>query len=82
MKNIHVLPTDKPSRLFIIEGKIFKYHKPQQGDDMKIINVNIYITSDEEIKEGDWFITTDTNEIHKSDWVKFHFDNGKKIRKS
>ena len=56
MKNIHLLPTDKPSRLFLKENtlllnnqytlqKIFTKGKCQ----------NIYITSDEEIKEGDWF---------------------------
>ena len=53
MKNIHVLPTDKPSRLFKDDfGKYFisinidqeqNHFKPQ----------HIYITSDEEIKEGD-----------------------------
>lgn len=58
MKNIHVLPTDKPTRLFITDGKLFNYHKPQQGDGVKIINQNIYITSDEEIKEGDWYLDT------------------------
>jgi hypothetical protein len=56
MKNIHVLPTDKPSSLFIIEGKLYNYHKPQQCDGVDKINVNIYITSDEEIKEGDWIL--------------------------
>lgn len=62
MKNIHVLPTDKPSKLFIIEGKIFKYHKPQQGDGIKIINVNVYINSDEVIRVGDWYINTFVSE--------------------
>ena len=56
MKNIHVLPTDKPSSLFITDGKLFNYHKPQEGDGVKIINQNIYITSNEEIKE-DYVIT-------------------------
>ena len=79
MKNIHVLPTDKPSRLFIIEGKIFKYHKPQQGDDMKIINVNIYITSDEEIKEGDWFLDDNNQISHSYRLSHVKFANPKKI---
>ena len=54
MKNIHLLPTDKPSRLFLKENtlllnnqytlqKIFTKGKCQ----------NIYITSDLEVKEGD-----------------------------
>ena len=54
MKNLHLIPTEKPSRLVIdtIENKLYLQpilHK-------KTINVlpqNIYITSDEEIKEGD-----------------------------
>lgn len=57
MKNIHVIPTDKPSRLFITDNKLFNYHKPQQGDSVKIINQNIYITNSEEIKEGDYYLT-------------------------
>ena len=61
MKNIHILPTDKPSRLFITDGKLFNYHKPQQGDGVKIINVNIYITNSEEIKDGDYGLVV--NEI-------------------
>jgi hypothetical protein len=56
MKNIHILKTDKPTSLFIIEGKLYNYHKPQQCDGVDKINVNIYITSDEEIKEGDWLL--------------------------
>ena len=57
MKNIHVLPTDKPSRLFKDAfGKYFisinidqeqNHFKPQ----------HLYITNDKEIKEGDWVIT-------------------------
>jgi hypothetical protein len=54
MKNIHILPTDKPSRLFIIDGKLYNYHKPQQGDGVNEINQHIYITNSEEIKEGDY----------------------------
>ena len=62
MKNIHVLPTDKPSRLFEIDGHLIinreqliqpKYYR------------NIYITSDEEIKEGDWVLFISTNEVIK-----------------
>lgn len=57
MKNIHVLPTDKPSRLFKhqlneITLNISK-HLLQRN-----YGFNIYITSDEEIKEGDWYLTS------------------------
>lgn len=51
MKNLHVLSTDKPSRLFYNVGGalLFTNYENYNG-------VNIYITNDEEIKEGDWYI--------------------------
>ena len=61
-KNIHILPTDRLSRLAYVGandlclGKDYPnttYCKPQ----------NIHITSDEEIKEGDWFYNPFINEI-------------------
>jgi hypothetical protein len=56
MKEIHLIPTDRPSRLHF-DGKLFLSPNYQ---DSKTINStvegrNIYITSDEEIKEEDWF---------------------------
>jgi len=55
MKNIHVLPTDKPSRVFITkdEGLGFDY-QILGNTELDCQNQNIYITSDEKIKEGDW----------------------------
>jgi len=57
MKNIHVLPTDKPSRLYYNNNdqelqfcEVFRKSTPLKE------NQNIYITSDEEIKEGDWYL--------------------------
>ena len=54
MKNIHVIKSDKPSRLHLIEDtlKITKEYVNSVCD----TEVNIYITNDEPIKEGDWFI--------------------------
>jgi hypothetical protein len=53
MKNIHVLPTDKPSRLIINWEKDLCYKsKPYLMEGTQ----NIYITSDEEIKNGDYVI--------------------------
>ncbi len=54
MKNIHLIPTDKPSRL--VRFFTNKYHLceeilPTQDEE---VYMNIYITSDEEIKGGDW----------------------------
>ena len=56
-KNINILPTDKPSRLHLIEDTltITSDYKNSVCDS----EVNIYITSDEEIKEGDWLIWND-----------------------
>jgi hypothetical protein len=57
MKNIHILPTDKPSRLYFntkAKYYAFSYTVTSQGG--SVSNRHIYITSDEEIKEGDWCI--------------------------
>ena len=69
MKNIHILPTDKPSRLagseYItnvqgIDKRVFKFklwNKFIDNKDLKAVGYiphNIYITNDEEIKEGDY----------------------------
>lgn len=57
MKNVHILPTDKPSRLvqrrITKEVKISSLNNPQLWN-----NINIYITSDEEIKEGDYVVVS------------------------
>jgi len=51
MKNIHILPTDKPSRMVQIKDNLFFTTTTEiPGGVFK----HIYITSDEEIKEGDW----------------------------
>ena len=63
MKNIHVLPTGKPSNL-CINGKNFQ---------------NIYITSDEGIKEGDWVITNNGLLAKVVTELTWHFINSKKI---
>jgi hypothetical protein len=48
MKNVHLIPTDKPSRLFIdIDDNKLKITQPIGGEYM--MNQNIYITSDLEI---------------------------------
>ena len=65
MKNIHLIPTDKPSKLSIIEGKLLlsKFvnweKKPIDWEDGDGINQHIYITNDEEIKAGDCVIIED-----------------------
>jgi hypothetical protein len=55
MKNIHVLPTDKPSRLYFntkAKYYAFSYTVTSQGG--SVSNRHIYITNDEEIKQPCW----------------------------
>jgi hypothetical protein len=66
--NIHVLPTDKPSKLFRFEDTLIKnnliglYDFKEKGYEAH----HIYITSDEEIKDGEYGLSQ-LNEI-----IKFH----------
>ena len=66
MKNLHVLPTDCPSRLrYNIKTRIWElneFHK--YHTDIKSTH-NIYITSDEHIKEGDWCISLCDDESYE-----------------
>jgi hypothetical protein len=59
MKNIHLIPTPKPSRIYLIKSnnklgitsnELFYTKNFGSGTQ----NQHIYITSDEEIKDGDW----------------------------
>jgi hypothetical protein len=59
MKNIHVLPTDKPSRFFITNEDEYGFREHYVPDTMQTIKcMNIHITSNEEIKEGveQWYL--------------------------
>jgi hypothetical protein len=63
MSNIHLIPTDKPSRLKPIrlkQNKITKeYSLVVKGIDLtSYIPINIYITGEESSKEGDWHINS------------------------
>ncbi len=51
MENIHLLPTEKPSRLYK-DGEKLKLNIESYG----VNNQNIYITSDEEIKPNEWYL--------------------------
>jgi hypothetical protein len=69
MKNTHVLPTDKPSRLtkaLHYNNELRLVHKDYQCNPKDEIFQHIYITSDEEIKEGD-FYTFEGKFVLKSD---------------
>ena len=72
MKNIHILPTDKPSRLWMTKlGNLTRCHDIKPIKEALGNNVNIYITSDEEIKEGDWLIVNDEDVMQ----MKSSYDN-------
>ena len=68
MKNIHILPTPNPSRLFInplwehqlrfVKDKLIEKNKER-------LPQNIYITNDEKIKKGDWCLNLKTNKVIK-----------------
>jgi hypothetical protein len=63
MKNIHVLPTDKPSRLQKFINYVVDKIEFELCSKAEFFNKgqHIYITSDEEIKKGDWFIENGVN---------------------
>jgi hypothetical protein len=73
MKNIHIIQTDKPSTLikdlwkntFFLVGDFATNHTDFKAQ-------HIYITSDEEIKEGDWHYNLALNSVEKTT----NFDNG------
>jgi hypothetical protein len=72
MKNIHVLPTDKPSRLYSDKGKLWL-------DDLVYAdnNQHIYITSDEEIKDGadvkDKWVISEYGFVVKADRIENNY---------
>jgi len=81
MKNIHVLPTDQPSRLYLEYGDgdlcLSNNLLPQTN---KSNNQHIYITSDEEIKGNDYYIHN--NRVRQSaggEQEKGDYRNCKKI---
>ena len=64
MKNIHLIPTDKPSRLWTnnLKRRLELDEFPSQHPTN--IAKNIYITSDEEIKEGDYIFNLTSKEVY------------------
>jgi hypothetical protein len=74
MKNIHVLPTDKPSRVHF-DCKLFISTNPQISREINSIvkGRNIYITNDEEIKEGDWYVNTLDEVVRKNNTINHSY---------
>jgi hypothetical protein len=62
MKNVHLLPTDKPSRLIYNDANQLCYHSNKSyKNDRKWMHrkkFNIYITDNSEIKEGDYVVVS------------------------
>ena len=63
MKNLHLIPTDKPSRLVL--GDTTQHLMLINKGEALWGNQHIYITNDEEIKEGDWFYCFQNNNVLK-----------------
>ena len=87
IKNVHVLPTDKPSKLYLGDNGNFVFGLIQSSIKSKnnnYTNQNIYITNDEDIKEGDWFINDCESdaisilykclEIRQFEYIRSEFD--------
>jgi hypothetical protein len=89
MKNIHALPTDKPSRLIKSQDNDFVYLNTNAPNwfenNLKTTKQNIYITSDEELKEGDWWLNIKTNDVdkctHKSEVSVYNSQKYQHIKK-
>jgi hypothetical protein len=66
--NIHILPTDKPSRLHLwVNDKGLQatlYDEPQL--EVPNTGINIYITSDEEVTSSCWAFNVVTNTLYKT----------------
>ncbi len=91
MKNIHILPTDKPSILIKdIWKNTFSLVENFDTNHTDFKAQNIYITSNEEIKEGDWCLFESNNTLKKAvdstfaigvNNIRIHADADKKVLK-
>ena len=86
MKNIHILKTDKPSRLLKdLVDETYQFKKKVSYGNRFELPLNIYITSDEEIKEGDWWLNLKTNDVdkctHKSEVLLYNSEKYEYIKK-
>jgi hypothetical protein len=70
MKNIHIIPTDKPSRLVLSNNNILTVIEESNYNFSHIKSVNIYITSDEFIEEEDFGLNISTKNIIQYDGIK------------
>ena len=78
MKNIHVVPTEKPSRLYLIKSNNklgITSDNPFYTENMGCGTQNQYIciTSDEEIKKGNWYVNTLDEVVRKNNTVNHSY---------
>jgi hypothetical protein len=85
MKNIHILPTEKPSSLYYKDDN-YKLANSTIAIDWYISSAgykptNIYITNDENIKEGDWYLYCNliNKRIRKNPKAEYPYPNYQKI---
>jgi hypothetical protein len=74
MKNIHLIPTDKPSRLHL-ESNGLKLSRLQYT----LVTQHIYITNDEDINENDYIITKDGRLVQVSYLLSKDLDGSSKV---
>jgi len=74
MKNIHILPTDKPSRLGLHNNGELELHSNSVTKNLPYyIPQNIYITSDEDVKKGieQWYLDKFLNKLYNSGGAQY-----------
>ena len=84
MKNIHTLPTDKPSRYALKSNGKFVLSNYLYPNSPNFTNYHIYITSDEEINKDTntcWCIDISCNKLvlHQGVLPSYHYKHYKKI---
>ena len=80
MKNIHVLPTDQPSKICKVNNVLVLSKIGAITNDTKsLIRQNIYITSDENIKEGDYGVIGEIIMSYSQMHKMWNMTQGKKI---
>jgi hypothetical protein len=83
MKNIHILPTDKPSRLAYCT--VYKHQLSIPNTLFEVSQwtkpFNICITNDEEIKVGDWYLDTFNTQRIKANEFSDHKHYGSACKK-
>jgi hypothetical protein len=82
MKNVHLIATDKPSRLICNVKGFCQITENFTQNDLDFISAkfySIYITDNSEIKVGDWVITNNGLLAKVITELAWHFINSKKI---